>query len=202
MADALRHMRSGELVPDSTVWDIVRERAGCLRCYGGFVLDGFPRTLAQAQAFQQLLKSEWLQLDGVLNYELPMKEIISRLAGRRVCTKCKAVFHETNNPPRVAGICDHCEGRLVQREDDRPESIEVRMEIYQRDTAPLIAFYRDLDLLMPIPATGGPEEVFARSLKVLETAIVDGRLRSRNPGDSIVGLCGHSQRQEKSDEQL
>ncbi|HTW93577.1 MAG TPA: nucleoside monophosphate kinase [Tepidisphaeraceae bacterium] len=202
MADALQYMRRGNLVPDFTVWEIVRERAGCLRCCGGFVLDGFPRTLPQALAFGQLLKDEGIDLDGVLNYELPTEEIISRLSGRRVCGKCKAVFHVITNPPRVAPICDRCGGELVQREDDRAESIEVRLETYWRDTAPLIAFYRDSGLLVPVCAHGAPKEVFARSLVALKTAITDGLLRSRDPGDSLTGLYGSNPPPANLDEEL
>jgi len=171
MAAALQCMKQGALVPDSTVWEMVRERARCVRCRGGFVLDGFPRTLAQANALQGLLEQEKLQLDGVLNYELPVAEVVARISGRRVCGKCKAVFHETQPPLRVRGYCDHCGGQLTQREDDRPEAVvKVRLEVYERDTAPLIEFYRSLGLLISIPAHGTPEETFERSLKALQAA--------------------------------
>jgi adenylate kinase len=167
MAAAVGHMRKGELVPDTTVWEIVRERSGCLRCRGGFVLDGFPRTIMQANALQALMKNQGLELDGVLNYELPTAEIVSRISGRRVCEKCKAVFHVTQRPPKVAGVCDQCGGTLIQREDDRPESVKVRLETYDRATSPLIDFYRNLGKLIPISAAGSPDEVFARTLAAL-----------------------------------
>jgi adenylate kinase family enzyme len=137
MQEALGYMRRGALVPDSTVWEMVRERVRCLRCGEGFILDGFPRTLGQAESLKQLLDSEKLALTAVVNYELPTREIIARLGGRRTCEKCKAVFHVIERPPKVAARCDHCGGTLFQREDDRPESIQVRLEAYGRSTAPL-----------------------------------------------------------------
>lgn len=167
MTAALNCMRSGQLVPDATVWEMVRERRACLGCRGGFVLDGFPRTLAQAQSLRQLMEDEKLSLDAVVNYELPLAEIVERLSGRRTCEKCKAVYHVTRQPSRVEGLCDHCGGSLYQREDDRPESITVRMEAYERSTSPLTQFYRDLGLLLPVPATGSPEEICARTLRAL-----------------------------------
>jgi adenylate kinase len=170
MAAALQCMKKGALVPDSTVWEMVRERARCVRCQGGFVLDGFPRTLSQANALQQLLDQENIHLDGVLNYELPIADIVARISGRRVCSKCKAVFHETQHPPRVKGYCDQCGGQLAQREDDRAEAVKVRMEVYERDTAPLIEFYRNLGSLISISANGSPEEIFDRSLNALQAA--------------------------------
>src|SRR5450631_863654 len=152
MREALGHMRRGALVPDSTVWEMVRERAGCLRCGGGFILDGFPRTLGQAESLKQLLDAERLALTAVVNYELPTSEIVARLGGRRTCEECKAVFHVTERPPRVADRCDHCDGKLFQREDDRPESIRVRLEAYDRSTAPLIDFYQKAGLLVRVAA--------------------------------------------------
>lgn len=167
MAAALGYMRRGELVPDSTVWEMVRERSGCLHCQGGFILDGFPRTLMQAESLQQLMDDEQLALDAVVNYELPIGEIVDRLSGRRTCEQCKAVYHVTQQPSRLEGICDRCGGRLFQREDDRPESVSVRMKAYEQSTAPLIEFYRNLELLLPIAATGSPAEICERTIKVL-----------------------------------
>lgn len=166
MMTALGHMRRGELVPDSTVWDMVRERSGCLHCGGGFILDGFPRTLSQAEALKQHMDGEKLPLHAVVDYELPLDEIVSRLSGRRTCKQCKAVFHVTGQPPKAEGVCDHC-GPLFQREDDRPESVKVRMEAYQRSTMPLIEFYSALGLLMPVAATGSPDEIYGRTMKAL-----------------------------------
>lgn len=170
MAAALSFMRRGELVPDATVWEMVRERSQCLHCRNGFILDGFPRTLMQAEALKGLMEEESLSLDAVLNYELPLEEIVERLSGRRTCENCKAVYHVTRQPSQTAGVCDHCAGRLVQREDDRPESVAVRMETYERSTEPLINFYQNLGLLLPVPATGSPDEIYARTSAALQTS--------------------------------
>jgi adenylate kinase len=168
MATALEFMKRGALVPDETVWEMVRERVGCLRCCGGFLLDGFPRTLAQAESLSKLLQKENLPLNAVINYELPIPEIISRLSGRRTCTKCKAVFHVVNQPPKKQGVCDHCGASLYQREDDRPESIKVRLEAYRKSTAPLIDFYERQGLLLSIPANGLPDDICSHTLVALK----------------------------------
>ena len=169
MREALGFMRRGELVPDSTVWDMVRERSGCLHCAGGFILDGFPRTLGQAQLLKVLMDKEGILLTAVVNYELPFEEIVARLGGRRTCAKCKAVYHVTERPPKMAGQCDRCEGKLFQREDDQMESIKVRLEAYERSTAPLIKFYENLGLLVHVAASGSPEEIFDRTVGELES---------------------------------
>jgi adenylate kinase len=164
---ALDFMRKGELVPDETVLALVAERVGCLRCEGGFLLDGFPRTVAQAEALEKLLGGQGLKLDAVLSYDLPIERIVARLSGRRTCASCKAVFHVEARPPKVAGVCDNCGGALYQREDDRPESIRVRMAAYEKSTMPLFEFYRGRSLLVSVSAEGTPEEIFARSLTAL-----------------------------------
>jgi adenylate kinase len=164
---ALEAMRVGALVSDSIVSEIVRERVECLRCPGGFILDGFPRTLGQADLLQHLVKQERLALDAVLNYRLPRSEIVARLSGRRTCDSCKAIFHLVTKRPRIDGMCDQCGGRLYQRDDDHPDSIRVRLEIYERSTAPLIQFYANLRLLVNIDATGSPEEIYKRSIQAL-----------------------------------
>jgi adenylate kinase len=168
MQEALAYMRRGELVPDATVWAMVRERGECLHCAGGFILDGFPRTLAQAVSLQQFMDKDGLPLTAVVSYELPTSEIVARLGGRRTCEKCKAVYHVTERPPRVEGRCDRCDGNLFQREDDRPESIKVRLDAYDRSTAPLIDFYRRAGLLLQVSAAGTPEEVCHRTIPELE----------------------------------
>ena len=164
---AVEFMRRGELVPDTTVLALVAERIRCLRCEGGFLLDGFPRTVAQAEALDKLLLKHGLNLDAVLSYELPIDQIVARLSGRRTCPNCKAVFHVEARPPKLTGICDHCGAKLYQREDDRPESIRVRMQAYETSTAPLANFYRQRNLLVPVSADGAPEEIFQRSLSAL-----------------------------------
>ena len=164
----MEYMRRGALVPDSTVWEMVRERSGCIRCRGGFILDGFPRTLSQAEALKLLMENEQLSLSAVVNYELPLTEIITRLSGRRTCEKCRSVFHVTRQSSGDEGLCDQCGGRLFQREDDRPASITVRLEAYEHSTAPLIQFYKDLRLLPSVPASGSPEEICERTINALE----------------------------------
>lgn len=168
MAVALDAMRKGALVPDSTVWEMVRERSRCICCRGGFILDGFPRTLSQASALRGLMDKEKLSLSAVVNYELPITDIVKRLSGRRTCEQCKAIYHVAQQPPRSDGVCDHCGGHLCQREDDRPDSVMIRMEAYQRSTAPLIEFYRDLGQLVTVPAIGSPAEICLQTVAALK----------------------------------
>ena len=168
MQEALAFMRRGELIPDTTVWQMVRERAGCLHCGGGFLLDGFPRTLGQAQSLQEQLGRDGVELSAVISYELPLPEIVSRLSGRRTCSQCKAVFHLVHQPPKRDSLCDVCGGALCQRDDDRPETITVRMQAYQSSTAPLIQFYERRGLLIRVPAIGSPDDICRRSLEMLE----------------------------------
>jgi adenylate kinase len=163
MASALAYMKHGDLVPDETVLDMISERLRCLNCSGGFLLDGFPRTVTQAKALEKLLDSQNIQLTSVFDYELPIEKIVARLSGRRTCVGCKAVYHVISRPPKADGVCDHCGGELIQREDDRPESVQVRMEAYQKSTRPLIDFYKQRGLLVTIAADGSPEEIYERT---------------------------------------
>jgi adenylate kinase len=167
MTSALNFMLRGDLVPDEIVLGLVAERAGCLRCRGGFLLDGFPRTVAQAEALDKLLVEQNAGLEAVLSYEMPLDKIVSRLSGRRTCSVCKAVFHLETRPPRVDSVCDHCGAGLYQREDDRPESVRVRMDAYQKSTSPLADFYRRQGLLVAILADGTPEQIFERTMTEL-----------------------------------
>jgi adenylate kinase len=167
MKAALEYMRRGELVPDETVLDIVRERAHCLQCRGGFLLDGFPRTVAQAKALQATLKELGVRLDAVVSYELSTEEVIERISGRRICPQCRANYHVTGLPPRKAGFCDDCGTALTQREDDRPESVRVRLAAYEKSTKPLEDFYREIDLLVPVTVGAVPEVTFERTMTAL-----------------------------------
>jgi adenylate kinase len=167
MRAAMEFMRRGELVPDTTVWEMVLERRACLDCRGGFILDGFPRTIFQAESLNNFLESHALRLSGVINYELSFSEIVARLSGRRTCASCKAVYHVTERPAKVEAVCDRCGGNLIQRDDDRADAISVRLETYQRSTAPLISFYEDLGLLVRVNASGSPDEICARTLSAL-----------------------------------
>ena len=168
MNEALGYMKRGDLVPDETVLNLIRERTRCLRCPGGFLLDGFPRTVPQAGALDELLAHENIRLEAVLNYSLPMGTIVNRLGGRRTCSACKAVFHVSTRPPRVADVCDHCGGGLLQREDDRPEAVRVRMAAYQKSTKPLIDYYAEHGLVHTISAEGTPERIYQRTLAILD----------------------------------
>jgi adenylate kinase len=168
LQQALAAMQRGELVSDDVVVAMVRERAGCLRCRGGFLLDGFPRTCAQAEALDILLAEQGVSLDAVLCYELPLEEIIARLSGRRTCLGCKAVYHTQTRPPQIKGVCDHCGGKLVQREDDRPESIRTRLRAYTESTRPLKDYYTHSGYLVTVSASGTPEEILTRSLCALK----------------------------------
>jgi adenylate kinase len=167
LASALDLMQRGELVPDRVVLDLVRERLGCLHCGGGFLLDGFPRTVAQAGAFEELLHAEGLSLSAVINYEMELEKIVERLSGRLACSMCGSSFHSTRHAPRVPGICDNCGGSLSQREDDRPESVRARMENYQRTAQPLIDFYQHQRMLISIMADGSPEEIYRETMTAL-----------------------------------
>lgn len=166
--EALGFMKRGELVPDSTVLNLIRERVRCLNCRGGFLLDGFPRTVPQAEALEALLKEYLIRLEAVLNYTLPFATIVNRLSGRRTCADCKSVFHVSARPSRVPGVCDHCGGGLIQREDDQPEAVEVRMLAYERSTKPLMDYYAEHGLLRTISAEGSPEQIYERTMAILD----------------------------------
>jgi len=162
LQSAILNMRKGGLVPDETMLELVGERGRCLRCCGGFVLDGFPRTVAQAEGLDELLIREGVVLDAVITYELSVNEIVRRLSGRLVCPDCKAVFHRTKKRPIREGFCDACGGRLVRRADDEPDAIRTRMTLYEEKIGPLLEWYARKGLLIRVPAYGAPEEIYAR----------------------------------------
>ena len=168
MKAALEYMRRGALVPDATVWEMVRERSSCLRCRGGFVLDGFPRTLGQAESLKQLLEDEKLSLTAVVNYELPLNEIVERLSGRRTCEKCKAVFHVTRQPSKTGDRVRSLRWPPVSARR-RSSRIHHRSHgsLREEHRAP-VQFYQSLNLLMPVVADGSPEEIYARTLTSLQ----------------------------------
>jgi len=149
----------GLLVPDEMMIDLVEDRLMAADCAGGFVLDGFPRTAAQASALDEFLLRRHLELDGVLDIKVGDSELIRRLSGRRVCPQCGTTFHLETNPPQEPGRCDKDGAALFQREDDRPESISRRMVIYRNETAPLIDYYEREGLLRPIDGNAPPQEV-------------------------------------------
>jgi adenylate kinase len=168
MATALAAMKRGELVSDNTVVELVRERAGCLACQYGFLLDGFPRTLEQAHALEGILAKVERKLDAAINYFAPETLIIERLSGRRVCKQCRTGYHVANKPPRVSGRCDACGGELIQRDDDKPEAIRTRLQAYAATCNPVLEFYRRQGLLREIDASGDPEAVFAQTRAVIQ----------------------------------
>ncbi len=128
----------------------------------------FPARQPRPKRSIELLELQGVSLDAVLSYELPLDEIVDRLGGRRTCSKCKAVFHVTARPPEHEGICDLCGATLIQREDDRPESIRVRMQAYEESTRPLAEYYQRTGRLVPIQAEGTPETILERSLNAMQ----------------------------------
>ncbi len=158
-------MRAGNLVPDALVIRMLRERLEQPDTRPGFLLDGFPRTVVQAEALET-----FAPLDRVLYFDLPEAELLDRLAGRLSCPKCGRVYNLRSNPPRSPGVCDDDGTPLLQRPDDRPEAVRVRLSVYHQETAPVLAYYRARDLVESVPATGSVEEVYQRILRALGRA--------------------------------
>lgn len=167
--EAIACMTHGHLVPDTTVLEIFHERAGCLHCAGGFLLDGFPRTVPQAEAFDALLAAEHIALDAVVAFDMPLDHLVTRVLGRRTCERCHGVYHSEARPPARENVCGRCGGALKQRDDDRPAAVRVRMDAYMASTAPLLAYYRAKGLLVEVSAEGTPAEICARVLTALES---------------------------------
>jgi adenylate kinase len=166
---AKRYMDAGELVPDEVTIGIVRDRLAQDDAAGGFLLDGFPRTVPQAQALLDMLAELRRPLDAVLELQIDDDEVIRRLSGRRTCRKCGHIWHVEFDPPSKPGICDTCGGELFQRDDDKPETIRRRLDVYNKQTAPLVDFYRDAGLLRSIKAAGQVDEITALAIKALES---------------------------------
>jgi adenylate kinase len=162
---AARAMQNGGLVSDDVVIGIVAERLKHLQRTqgdGGFILDGFPRTAAQAQALDALLTRRGEKLDAVIAITVPRERLIERLAGRLVCRQCGAMYHKKFDPPPADGRCGRCGGRLYQREDDREQSVSHRLEVYDESTAPLIEYYRKAGVLREIDGDGARDDVLDR----------------------------------------
>ena len=151
---AKEYIDKGELVPDDVTIGIVEERLKQDDCKNGFMLDGFPRTIPQADALFGIIA-----IDKVLNFTASDNTIIDRLSGRRVCKSCGAIFHIRNIVPKVEGVCDNCGGELYQRDDDKPESVKKRLDVYKKQTAPLIDYYKEKNLLADIDANKPIEQV-------------------------------------------
>lgn len=156
---AKSYMDKGALVPDNLVVEIVAERLKKSDCNGGFILDGFPRNILQAEAVERMLAQFGKRIDHVINIEVSRKEIVKRLSGRRVCRNCGEGYHIIFNPPLDDKKCDKCGGELYQREDDREDTIETRMKVYEEQTAPLIDFYKKKDFLVSIDGIGGFKDI-------------------------------------------
>lgn len=160
-------MDQGQLVPDEVVIGIVKEKLAEPACARGFLLDGFPRTVPQAERLGQILSGQGHKLDAVINVMVPRDEVVRRLTGRRSCATCQAVYHVEFAPPREPNRCDRCGGELAQRSDDTKETVESRLSVYERQTAPLIAYYRDQGVLADVDGLGTVEDVHGRILMVL-----------------------------------
>jgi adenylate kinase len=161
---AKRHMDRGELVPDEIVLGAVEERLREPDCALGVILDGFPRTLAQDEALTAILARMQTGVDSVVSLTVPRDELVKRLSGRRTCRDCGASYHIIFDPPRNGGICNQCNGELFQRDDDQEDTVVARLEVYERNTAPLIAAYRHAGRLREVDGVGGQEQVLGRIL--------------------------------------
>ena len=152
--EAKEYMKRGELVPDAIVIGLVEEKLSSPECKKGFLLDGFPRTVGQADQLSGFLESLGEKLDLVIHFSLSKSEIVRRISGRRSCPECKGVYHLESVPPREDGICDSCRKSLIQRIDDKPETIEARLAVYQEQTAPLIDYYKVRNILGELDGAG------------------------------------------------
>ena len=160
-------MDRGELVPDSVTNEMVRDRLGNNDVANGFLLDGFPRNTNQAQVLDQILVEKKMPLDAVLELKIDNAEIVKRLSGRRTCRGCGASSHVVFEKPKVAGVCDKCQGELYQREDDKEEVVTRRLEIYNDQTAPIVEFYNSTGLLKIISALGEVSEITKKAISTL-----------------------------------
>jgi adenylate kinase len=168
-ARAKPYVDAGKLVPDDLVNDVVAERFNRDDRPERFVMDGYPRTLAQAAAFDQVLRQQFLDLNAVILLQVADEEIIGRVSERWSCPKsgCKATYHTLSNPPKKPGICDYCGTKLVQRDDDRPETVRARLVVYHGNTEALVGHYRAQGLLHEVAGHGPIEGVYANIIKVL-----------------------------------
>jgi len=147
------YMKAGELVPDQLIMDIMGERLLEDDCKAGFLLDGFPRTIPQAEALKELLNKLGIELQGAVNLNVPRDVILDRLTTRRTCVDCGAIYNVKSNPPTVEGTCDKCGGDVVQRDDETEEAISKRLDVFNEQTAPLVGFYEKEGLLLDVNAT-------------------------------------------------
>lgn len=166
--EAKSYMDKGSLVPDSVVIGLINERSQQADCKGGFILDGFPRTIPQAEALDRLLVSQGRQIDRVVLFNIPDSELVRRLSGRRTCIGCGAMYHVDSKPPKNEGVCDSCgQKSVVHRDDDRPEVIQKRLEVYHQQTSPLVGFYQKTGKLKTLDASLDPDAVSRDLTKAL-----------------------------------
>ena len=165
--EAKSYMDAGKLVPDSVVIGIVEERIQQPDCGKGYMLDGFPRTVPQAEALDEMLKKLSSQIDHVVSIEVDSEELIKRLTGRRTCRECGAGYHVMFDPPEQEGVCGKCGGELYQRDDDNVETVTSRLDVYQSQTLPLIDYYQQQERVRPIDGVGEIKEIFGRVTRVL-----------------------------------
>ena len=164
---AKTYMEQGLLVPDELVCDLVVDRVKQDDCANGYVLDGFPRTIPQAESLDGALKAMGQKVDYAINVEVPDENIIRRMGGRRACLACGATYHVENIPPKKEGICDVCGAELVLRDDDKPETVKKRLDVYHEQTQPLIDYYTKAGVLVEVDGTMAMDDVFAAICKVL-----------------------------------
>jgi adenylate kinase len=167
--EAKEHMDQGRLVPDSVVIGLVLERLADPECANGFILDGFPRTVHQADALGKVLVERSLPLDRVINFRVSREDVVKRLSGRRSCPKCQATYHLEFAPSKNSGLCDRCGEALIQRSDDQREAIEMRLRVYEEQTAPLIDFYETRQVLSHLNGAEAVDTVYQNLVKVLAT---------------------------------
>ncbi len=165
---AKEYMDKGELVPDEIVIGIVKERLQQPDCEKGFILDGFPRTLAQAEALDEMLKELGKKIDAVINIAVPEEEVVKRIVYRRTCRNCGAVYHLIYNPPKEDNKCDKCGGELYQRDDDKEETVRERYKVYKQNTEPLIEYYRKKGVLYDVDGTKDINGVWEEIVSILE----------------------------------
>lgn len=160
-------MEAGKLVPDDIIVGVVEERLRAADCQGGYILDGFPRTIPQAEALDRALAQAGKKIDSVISFEVPTEVLIDRQTGRRSCPSCQSIYHVTASPPKRPGVCDKDGAALVQRDDDQPEAARSRQEVFAAQTAPLKQFYEQRGLLKKIDGTGAPEAIYGLVKKAL-----------------------------------
>lgn len=164
---AKTYMDQGLLVPDELVVDLVVDRVNQEDCANGYVLDGFPRTIPQAEALDKALTEMGQSIDYAINVEVPDENIVQRMSGRRACVNCGATYHIVYAPTKKENVCDACEGELILRDDDKPETVQKRLNVYHEQTQPLIDYYTEKDKLVEVDGTIDIEEVFDAIVKIL-----------------------------------